>query len=102
MAKNNQESNTETVVAEAPAAGGRGAITLGNGEKRADYIRRRYSEGASRSEITKEINTPELYTGAEGKKWPYQIVFQATKDKSGGAQPQTEAGASSGQVAENA
>lgn len=99
MAKGNQDTSantentsTETAAASPAAAAGGGdkrAIVLPNGEKRADYIRRRWGEGASRSEITAELNTPELHVG--DKKIPYQIVFQATKGVAGGPPPKTEA-----------
>lgn len=52
--------------AEGGARGGR-SIVLENGEKRVDYIRRRFAEGATRSEIAKELGVR------------YQIVFAATK-----------------------
>jgi len=76
------------------------AIVLPNGERRADYIRRRWKEGASRSEITAELNTKELYSGKPGGKIPYQIVFQATKGQPGGPAPKTEEPASEEQPAE--
>lgn len=45
------------------------AVVLANGERRIDYIRRRFSEGAKRGEIAKELGVA------------YQIVFAATKAK---------------------
>jgi len=45
------------------------AIVLDSGERRVDYIKRRYAEGAKRGEIAKELGVP------------YQIVFAATKPK---------------------
>lgn len=47
-------------------------------EKRIDYIRRRWAEKASRSQITKEVSE------FAGKKVPYQIIFAATKGVPGG------------------
>jgi hypothetical protein len=47
---------------------------LKNGEGRADYIRKRFAEGAGRKQIHKEINAPELYSGPEGKQWNIAIV----------------------------
>jgi hypothetical protein len=46
-----------------------GAVVLSNGERRSDYIRRRFAEGAKRGEIAKELGVV------------YQIVFAATKGK---------------------
>jgi hypothetical protein len=43
------------------------AVVLEGGERRIDYIRRRYAEGAKRGEIAKELGVA------------YQIVFAATK-----------------------
>jgi hypothetical protein len=92
MAKNQgNEATTENATTEAAAAGGdKRAIVLPNGEKRADYIRRRWAEKASRSDITKELNSPELYVGPEGGSVKYQIVFQATRGVAGGPDPKTE------------
>jgi len=45
------------------------AIVLDSGERRVDYIKRRFAEGAKRGEIAKELGVP------------YQIVFAATKAK---------------------
>jgi len=45
------------------------AVVLANGERRIDYIRRRFGEGAKRGEIAKELGVA------------YQIVFAATKAK---------------------
>lgn len=45
------------------------AIVLENGERRVDYIKRRFAEGAKRGEIAKELGVA------------YQIVFAATKKK---------------------
>jgi hypothetical protein len=58
---------TQTVVAVVPSAQGR-AIVLPNGERRVDYIKRRFNEGASRGAIAKELGVV------------YQIVFAATKN----------------------
>jgi len=50
------------------------AVVLSNGERRVDYIRRRhYIDGATRSEIAKEVSE------MQEKPCPYQIVFSATK-----------------------
>lgn len=80
MGKRNKESKmadtNETTTDEAPAAKSRAIVlTLedGTSEKRADYIRRRADEGATRSAIAKEL------TALQGKDVPYQIVFAATK-----------------------
>lgn len=45
------------------------AVVLSSGERRIDFIRRRFAEGAKRGEIAKELGVP------------YQIVFAATKEK---------------------
>lgn len=42
-------------------------VKLANGERRVDYIKRRFAEGASRGTIAKELGVP------------YQIVFASTK-----------------------
>lgn len=52
---------------------GANVIVLANGERRIDFIKRRWTEGATRGAIAKELS--EL----QGKAVPYQIVFQATK-----------------------
>lgn len=91
MAKNNDPA-TEVATTETPAtenAADKRAIVLtlkdGSTEKRADYIRRRWGEkNATRSQIAAELS--EL----QGKKVPYQIVFQATKGVEGGPPAQTE------------
>lgn len=49
-------------------------VILKNGEGRSDYIRKRFNEGATRKQIHKEINAPELYSGPEGKQWKITIV----------------------------
>ena len=52
------------------------AVVLPNGERRIDFIRKRfYDDGVSRSDIRKEIN--EMLP--EDQAIPYQIVFAATK-----------------------
>lgn len=51
------------------------AIILPNGEKRADFCRRRFAEGAKRGDIARELSE------MTGTKVPYQIVFAATKPK---------------------
>jgi len=51
------------------------AVVLQDGERRIDYIRRRYGEGAKRGEIARELGVP------------YQIVFAATKAKKEAAAP---------------
>jgi hypothetical protein len=59
-----------------PAASKVGAaVVLEGGERRIDYIRRRFHEGAKRGEIAKELGVP------------YQIVFAATKAKKEAAAP---------------
>ena len=71
----------ETAPEVAPTASGQGRaviLTLKDGAevRRVDYIKKRYyEEGASRSEIAKEL------TELQGKTVPYQIVFAATKVK---------------------
>lgn len=73
---------TETAEATAAAEPKQGrAIVLPNGEKRADYIRRRYAEGTSRGDIMREINKLLEDAGRGEEKIPYQIVFAATKEK---------------------
>lgn len=50
------------------------AVVLKNGERRIDYIHRRYyDEGIERGPIAKEL------TEMQGEKVAYQIVFAATK-----------------------
>ncbi len=52
------------------------SIVLPNGEKRADYIRRRYyDDEVERSAIAKELSE------MQKKDVPYQIVFASTKVK---------------------
>lgn len=69
MAKTEKAAAPEkTENAAAPAKSG-AAIVLASGERRVDYIKRRYAEGAKRGEIAKELGVP------------YQIVFAATKPK---------------------
>jgi hypothetical protein len=51
----------------------------GSKMKRQDYIRKRWSQGVDRGPISREL------TKLEGRKVPYQIVFQATKGKTKGA-----------------
>jgi len=58
---------TTDAAAAAPATKAGSGIVLENGERRIDYIRRRYTEGAKRGEIAKELGVV------------YQIVFAATK-----------------------
>lgn len=76
---------TETEVANAEAAtpgkrGGKQVMITVNGESvsRVEYIRSRWTAGATRSEIAKEL------TELQGKVVPYQIVFAGTKGISGG------------------
>src|SRR3990172_6124791 len=68
------------VAAAAPVADGAGgqgrAIILPNGERRVDYIKRRFAEGIKRGAIAKELT--EMNGGV---KVAYQIVFAATKTK---------------------
>ena len=64
-----------TAPAVAPGAASEGAakqgaaVVLAGGERRIDFIRRRFKEGAKRGEIAKELGVA------------YQIVFAATKAK---------------------
>ncbi len=52
------------------------AVILSNGQKRAEYIRNRYyDDKVSRSDIVKELKEKFNH------EVPYQIVFQATKEK---------------------
>jgi len=85
------ETETATETAPATASSGQGrAIILPGGERRIDYIKRRYCEDkASRSTIAKEL------TELQGKPVPYQIVFQATKGLEGGPAPAPAAEAAS-------
>lgn len=69
----------EATEAAAPKQGR--AITLPNGEKRADYIRNRFAEGVARGDIMREINKMLEEAGRGEEKIPYQIVFAATKPK---------------------
>lgn len=79
----NAEVAEAEVGAEAATPGKRGGkqvmITV-NGESvsRVEYIRSRWTAGATRSEIAKEL------TELQGKTVPYQIVFAGTKGISGG------------------
>lgn len=69
---------TEEKEAGAPKQGA--AIILPNGERRIDFIRRRYyDDGVKRGEIKNEINKMYEDAGQEDKKITYQIVFSATK-----------------------
>jgi len=69
------EATPEAAAPAAPAVGvaAVGAVKEGNvvklasGERRVDYIKRRFKEGATRGTIAKELGVP------------YQIVFAATK-----------------------
>ena len=84
----------EAAAATTESAADKRAIVLGNGERRLDYIRRRWKEGTSGSDITKELNDPELKLNPNpSKKIPYQIVFQATKGQPGGPAPKAETAA---------
>jgi hypothetical protein len=56
-------------------------ILLTNGEARIDYIRKRWKEGVSRGQITKEVNAMKT---PGSKDVQYQIIFSATKDIPGG------------------
>lgn len=81
-----QAAEGTQAAAAAPAANKQGAaIVLEGGEKRVDYIKRRWAEGASRSAIAKELNVP------------YQIVFASTKVPKP-ADPNAPAKAPSGRV----
>jgi hypothetical protein len=46
--------------------------------KRTDYIRARWSQGADRGTIRKEVEK------LQGKPVPYQVIFAATKNQDGG------------------
>ena len=59
-------------------------VLLNNGVPRLDYIRKRWTEGASRATIMKEVNS--LKTPGSND-IPYQIVFSATKGRPGGPTP---------------
>lgn len=68
MAKKAEDKKTE-------ASGQGRAVILPNGERRVDYIRRRYyAEGATRSIIRKEL------CDMTKEDLPYQIVFAASKE----------------------
>lgn len=93
MAKEKSESEATsapkavppTSVAQTGGADGRSIIlTMENGEKikRVDYIRQRWADKVSRGQIAKEVTALQVAQG--GKECPYQVVFQATKDLSGG------------------
>lgn len=66
MGKKDQ-ANAEGTAKETTKQGA--AVVLASGERRIDFIRRRFAEGAKRGEIAKELGVP------------YQIVFAATKKK---------------------
>jgi|SRR5690606_35450938 len=73
------------------SGGGQGAaVLLPNGERRVDYIRRRYyDEGAKRGDIRREINEMLEKAGQPDKKIAYQIVFAATKTKEDPRKPKS-------------
>lgn len=62
-----------SVAGEVPAA----SYTAGQVLTRKEYVLRRWSQGADRGPISKEL------TRLQGKNVPYQIVFQATGGKNG-------------------
>ena len=101
-AKQSTEAQTSAAApSQAPAATQqRGVpVVLTGGERRVDYIKRRFKEleveqkegkftGSIRGKIAKEL------TELTGVKVPYQIVFAATKNKKdpqAGAQPAAQA-----------
>lgn len=87
------EVDEDEAEAEAPAKGTRAImLTLEDGTQigRAEFIRARWAEGVSRSEIRKEVS--EL----QGKEIAYQIIFQATKGHEGGPAPKEVAPAPKG------
>lgn len=49
-------------------------VILKNGEGRSDFIRKRLKEGVGAKAILGEINSPELYSGPEGKQWNRNVV----------------------------
>lgn len=51
-------------------------VVLKSGVERGAYIRTRLEQGATTREIAAEINSPELYTGPEGKRWADTVVSQ--------------------------
>lgn len=68
-----------TDTEEAASTGRKIMLTVGGKSvSRADYIRKRWKEKASRGQIAKEL------TKLQGKPVPYQIVFAATKGLAGG------------------
>lgn len=72
----------EEVAAGATTTGQGRAVVLPNGERRVDYIHRRYyDDKIGRGDIVKEINR--IYELADDKetKVQYQIVYAATKSK---------------------
>lgn len=69
MANTPGKPATPAKTEKAPVTKVGAAVVLQNGERRIDYIRRRFGEGAKRGEIAKELGVP------------YQIVFAATKAK---------------------
>jgi hypothetical protein len=89
--KDDQSQTTENVTTESQNAGGEAGaspvtptpetnggasqtgVVLSSGERRVDYIKRQYMAGYSRGEISKQLTT------LQGKKVPYQVVFQVTK-----------------------
>lgn len=81
-AKSANVSAEATATAESAGGNQGSAVTLPNGERRIDYIRRRfYDEGAKRGDIRREINEMLEKAGQADKKIAYQIVFAATKHK---------------------
>lgn len=75
--KKDANANTQEGTTENTAGSKQGvAVVLPDGEKRIDYIKRRYYvDGAERGAIAKELSEK------LGKEVPYQIVFAGTKEE---------------------
>jgi hypothetical protein len=69
------------IAAAADASKDGAKVLLSTGEARISYIRKRWKEGVSRGQITKEVNALRI---PGTKEVQYQIIFSATKDVPGG------------------
>lgn len=115
MAKERKEdtTNTETNQEAANAGAATAApavsdhvkmITLKDGTvmKRADYIRKRWAEKASRGQIARELTEfNSVENGGDGKKIPYQVVFAVIKKGTPGG-PDPVAAPATGEAAASA
>lgn len=77
MASKKQEAENQEATENETTGGKQGvAVVLPDGERRIDYIKRRYYvDGIDRGAIAKEL------TEKLGREVPYQIVFAGTKEE---------------------